>query len=255
MSEYRDLRDAVWARAWEGGLTTPELVVLLRLVEHWPRVFPGQIALARWTAQSERTVRDALSSLESKRILRIVRNPGRGNVYQFIDQDGNPMTTRGLGPTPAGAAGPPRQELPVTPAGAAGPTPAGAAAEADPDLKQTTKQTMEAGTPGARPVPKFEFDPKWKPKEEHRRWGKEHGLTEAEMLERAEECRLKLYEHAFKTEDKQFSRELIWLVRDKETRKFKESRKANPHGLNENPGRGRQPGDSHESVFGRIASR
>lgn len=244
---WKEIRDAVWARAFEGGFTSPQLLVALRLVEHFPNIFPGEQKLARWTRLGERTVRQALSELEAARVLRITRNPGRVNQYEFLDRSGNPIQSGvpDIGPTPAGAAGPPRQELPGTPAGAAGPTPAGAAAEADPDLKQDPKREVEAGrarplmphelserrkaaeatTPGARPVIRYEFREGWKPKRSHRELGISLGLTDEDIGARLHDCRNKVYEKGFTSEDKQFNRELAWAARDKETAAFK--RKAN----------------------------
>ncbi len=272
MSEYRHLRDAVWARAWDGALSTPQLVVALRLVEHWPRIFPGEKTLARWTRLSERAVRDALHALEAGRLIQITRTPGRPNAYAFLDPQGGEIRVPSLGPTPAGAAAPPRQELPHPPAGAAAPTPAGAAAEADPDLKQSSKQEEKAGSArelmphekaelrkalepptGARPVGLYQFREAWKPPVRLRQLGlRELGLTDAEMVDRLKHCRLKLYERPFPSEEAQFERELRWLAEDKKTKAFREQRKANPHGLDENPGARRRPGDTPPTpVFGR----
>ena len=108
---------------------------------------------------------------------------------------------------------------------------------------------------GTMPAGKHQFRDDWKPKDSHRAYGREIGLTDAEMLERAEHCRLKLYPHPFTSEDKQFKRELLWLRNEKETRAAREQRKANPHGFNENPGARRRPGDaSTGTVFGSIAA-
>lgn len=135
MSEYRNLRDAVWARAWDGGLDCHELLVALRLVEHWPRVFPGEATLVRWTRLSESTVRRALRKLEQARVIRTIRTPGRGNEYEFLDSEGAPIKVRSLGPTPVPqTAAPVRETAPPVPQ--TGPPPVPQTAEADPDLKQ-----------------------------------------------------------------------------------------------------------------------
>jgi DNA-binding transcriptional ArsR family regulator len=258
MSEYRELRDSIWARAWEGGLDSSELLLLLRMVEHMPRVFPNLATLERWTRLDERTIRRALRRLEEGKVIRTLHNPGRGNQYQFLDSDGNPIVIRGIGPRSK------RQDTPDMVTGGAdmvtggadmvtGPTPDMVTAEADPDLKQKSNQRMEAGF-GARPVPLFKFPKGWKPnRERHLREATELGLTKAEVLERARDCKLKLYQHAFADPDDQFSRELIWAKRDKETKQFQAQRKAT-NGRFENPGADRATAPpTHQSVFGRIA--
>jgi len=250
---WKEIRDAVWARAFEGGFTSPQLLVALRLVEHFPNIFPGEQKLARWTRLGLSTVRQAIAELEAARILRVTRNPGRVNQYEFLDRAGNPITqgVPDIGPTPPGAGGAPRQELDHTPPGAGSPTPPGAGSEADPDLKQDPKQEVEAGrasapeharalmphelaerrkaaeatTPGARPVIRYEFREGWKPKRSHRELGISLGLTDHDIGARLHDCRNKVYEKGFTSEDKQFNRELAWAARDKETAAFK--RKAN----------------------------
>lgn len=112
---------------------------------------------------------------------------------------------------------------------------------------------------GTRPALRFEFRPEWKPKTSHRDLARQLGLTDEEVGERLHDCRNKTYPNGFRSEDKQFNRELAWAARDKETRTFKEqqsaARKANPHGFDENPGARRRPGDPRpEPVFGRIGA-
>ena len=105
----------------------------------------------------------------------------------------------------------------------------------------------------ASPTPRVKFRTDWKPTKDAREYGRSLGLTDDEMRERAEHCRLKLYTHAFSTEDEQYRRELLWLRNDKETQRFKEQRKANPHGLDENPGTSRRSDDPRpKPVFGRT---
>lgn len=236
-------------------MSTPELVVALRLVEHWPRIFPGVETLARWTAQSVRCVRNALRSLEEAGFIRTTHNPGRASSYEFLDEHGHGIRVPSLGPVK----GAPRHVVPDTPAPdaapparGAGPTPARGAAEADPDLKQESKNEMEAF--GARPLPKYEFDKSWRPKKEHREFGLSQGLTDQDILDRAEHCRRKRYEKPIKTEDDQFHRELIWLRNDKQSETFKnQQRKATyANRPDENPGRDRRAGDRPpEPLFGR----
>ncbi len=101
------------------------------------------------------------------------------------------------------------------------------------------RETAQEAT-GGRPAGKFEFDPAWRPKPKHRARGVELGLTDQEILARAEDCLLKLYTHPFPNEDKQFMRELGWAARDKETAKFKRDSLANRRD-NEMPGHDRRP--------------
>lgn len=149
MNEFKELRDSIWDRAWNGGLDSAELLVLLRLVEHMPRIFPNLKTLERWTRLDERTIRRAIRRLEQDKILRTQHNPGRGNLYQFLDSDGNPIVIRGIGPRTL------RPDTPVTMTGHPGhhdrTTPVTMTAEADPDPKQDPKQTREAE--GDRPAP------------------------------------------------------------------------------------------------------
>lgn len=154
MSGHRSLRDAVWARAAEGAIDSSELLILLRLVEHWPRIFPGIDTLALWTRTSPSTVQRAMRRLESKRLIRVILNPGRVSSYQFLGPRGEPLTWE-LGPshgdTPVNLTPPP---VMVTP-----PTPVMVTPEADPDLKQTIKAGGR-GTraPTLRPMPE-DFEP------------------------------------------------------------------------------------------------
>lgn len=152
-SQFRELRDAIWDRARQGHLSSPQLLVALRLVEHWPDIYPGEKTLAGWTQLGESTVRRALADLSEAKVIRIVRNPGRGNIYAFLDANGNPIRrdVPSVGPWPvpddhAQSERSPRSERAVTPSGASGVTISTVTAEADPDPKQTNKQTMEAGT-------------------------------------------------------------------------------------------------------------
>lgn len=100
------------------------------------------------------------------------------------------------------------------------------------ELKQSSR---ELGTFGA-PALSFSFKEGWQPNAEHRARGQELGLTDDEMLARADDCLLKAYPHGFKSEDAQFMRELAWAARDKEKAKFEETRRRN---VNEKPGANR----------------
>lgn len=77
------------------------------------------------------------------------------------------------------------------------------------------------------------FDPAWDPSPEHRARGLELGLTDAQILERAEHCRRKYYPAGIRSEDDQFHRELLWLRNDLEKNQFKD---ANARRRFENPG-------------------
>lgn len=103
----------------------------------------------------------------------------------------------------------------------------------------------EANAWKAKPL-RREFDPKWKPKTSQRDYGVSLGLTEPELRALLEDCRLKTFVYPFTSEDNQFKREIIALHK----------RKANPHGLDEKPGRFRKPNDPRPpTVFGAITAR
>lgn len=123
----------------------------------------------------------------------------------------------------------------------------------EPLVKTRSPPSEPAGE--SAPTPRLKFSPDWKPTKDARDYGRQLGLTDDEMRERAEHCRLKLYTHPFSTEDEQFRRELLWLRNDKETKQFREQRKSNPHGLDENPGATRRSDDPRSKpVFGRASS-
>lgn len=125
MNQYRSIRDAIWACGTIGYIAK---LVALRLVEHWPRVFPSVTSLAQWTGLSERSVRNALGELEGKRVISIDRRQGQSSVYSFVGVsipdlgmvDDTPAPDAGVnGPrhhvqdTPAPRAGPPRHHVPT----------------------------------------------------------------------------------------------------------------------------------------------
>jgi hypothetical protein len=143
------------------------------------------------------------------------------------------------------------------------PTPDTQPARAQPEREPLPHELAEARAAaeptGARPALRFEFRPDWRPKTTHRDLARSLGLTDEEVGERLHDCRNKTYPTGFRSEDKQFNRELAWAARDKETRTFKAqqlaARKANPHGFDENPGARRRPDDPRpEPVFGRISA-
>lgn len=152
---------------------------------------------------------------------------------------------------------PPSQESePRAPAHVATPEPE---TDREPLPHERAEARAAAEPTGARPALRFEFRPEWKPKTSHRDLARSLGLTDEEVGERLHDCRNKTYPNGFRSEDKQFNRELAWAARDKETRTFKAqqlaARKANPHGLDENPGARRRPDDPRpQPVFDRIGA-
>ncbi len=87
----------------------------------------------------------------------------------------------------------------------------------------------EAARLGVTPTLRIHFDPNWEPNEAHRARGFELGLTEAQMLERAEDCRRKPIKHGFTTEDDHFFRELSWLAADLKKQRFQGQRQGSRH--------------------------
>ncbi len=146
---HRELRDSIWARAWDAGLSSTQLLVALRLVEHWPNIFPGEKTVARWTRLGESTVREAIRQLVEARVLRVEREPGKVNHYWFLDREGQDIAQSfpDVGPTPPAASRVPRQQPAHPPPAASAPTPPAASAEADPDLKLKPKLERETGMP------------------------------------------------------------------------------------------------------------
>ncbi len=88
------------------------------------------------------------------------------------------------------------------------------------------KETQPEVT-GAQPALRYKFREDWKPSKAHRARGQEMGLTDDEILERADDCLLKVIKQGFADEDKHFMRELGWAKRDKEVRIGKEQAYAN----------------------------
>jgi hypothetical protein len=124
-------------------------------------------------------------------------------------------------PPPQASTAPPRAPLPHE------------AAEA----RQRAKAPPEAT--GAQPALRYQFPTDWNPRKSHMTRGSELGLTEAEVWERVEDCRLKPIKQGFTDENKHFMRELTWAARDKETRKAKEQAYANRKDF-ETPGHNRK---------------
>jgi hypothetical protein len=95
------------------------------------------------------------------------------------------------------------------------------------------ERERDAG-PGTVPALRYAFRDEWDPNHEHRARGLELGLTDEQILERAEHCRRKAYPAGIRSEDDQFFRELMWLRNDLEKTRFKES--ASARRRFENPG-------------------
>ena len=108
-----------------------------------------------------------------------------------------------------------------------------------PHEKSEARKLAALETPGTQPALRYQFPPDWIPRKRHRARGIELGLTEDEILERAEDCRLKPIKQGYVDEDKHFMRELTWAARDKETRKAKEQAYANRKDF-ETPGHNRK---------------
>jgi hypothetical protein len=127
-AQFRTIRDAVWECGHIGGSAK---LVALRLVEHWPRIFPSLRTIATYTGLSERTVRDALRELERSAVIKTTKHKGLTSTYAFVgvsipafgsDTSGEPP--RQISPEGEPDAEPdpePRQILPDPPAESAGP--------------------------------------------------------------------------------------------------------------------------------------
>jgi hypothetical protein len=89
--QFRNVRDAVWAcRSFIDPKTgkrikvTPtQKLIALRLVEHWPRIFPSVRTICWWTGLSDRGVQKALRKLEMAGIVRTTRRVGKSSSYEF----------------------------------------------------------------------------------------------------------------------------------------------------------------------------
>lgn len=88
------------------------------------------------------------------------------------------------------------------------------------EARQAAKRAPEAT--GAQPVLRYKFRSDWQPSKDHRARGLELGLTDTEILLRADDCLLKPIKQGFFDEDEHFMRELTWARSDRETKKAKE---------------------------------
>lgn len=100
-----------------------------------------------------------------------------------------------------------------------------------------------------QPALRHKFRKDWKPKPGHRARGHELGLTDEEILERADLCRHKPFPNGFYDEDDEFHRQLIWARNDKETK----NARGIAHGAGDRPGPNGKRRDG-STVFGGIGS-
>lgn len=149
MSEFRSVRDALWA----SPIPTTAKIVALRLVEHLPCVRPSIAGIAECTGLSERAVQYALRELERNGVIVAEQRMGQPSIYRF----------RGMGPievfpwgrttcTPA----------PDAPGGEPTAPPGGAPLAPEADNSQADKIS------GGRKRPWRIVPDDWVPKEQHR---------------------------------------------------------------------------------------
>lgn len=109
-------------------------------------------------------------------------------------------------------------------------------------IKASRRETAETALLGARGVARYEYTPGWKPtREVNLARALELGITEAELWERWDQVQDKHYSQAFRSDEKQFNRELAWLVADKRKAGFQSQSKRDREAF-ELPGRERAIG-------------
>ena len=101
--------------------------------------------------------------------------------------------------------------------------------------EQELTERAEALTAGS--LPRHEFTPGWEPTRVNQARGHELGLTDAEIWARWETCKDNYYERRFRSDVKQFNRELAFAAQDKQTNQFKSQRERDAF---EMPGRERR---------------
>jgi hypothetical protein len=121
------------------------------------------------------------------------------------------------------------------------------------EVAEKRKLERTEPTPGTTPVFLHKFPKGWKPKPRHMDEAIALGLKPEDCIDRSKHSLLKTYTSPFTDPDDQFSRDLLWLRTDLETKKFQNSqRKA----VNEHPGRNRSNDDDRPApVFGRVCPR
>lgn len=88
-------------------------------------------------------------------------------------------------------------------------------------------------------IPRHEYTPGWEPTTTNQARGVELGLTEAEIWARWDTCKDKFYPAPFRSDVKQFNRELAFAAQDRATQRFKSKSERDAF---ENPGRERRAG-------------
>lgn len=130
-NQFRSIRDAVWGCTEIGGSAK---LVALRLVEHWPRIFPSLRSLCFFTGLSERTVRDALRELEKVGVIHTHRRLNKKHGGTTTSEYSFPgVSIPALGVSP---------QTPPPPAEAAGGEGAESAAPPSPNLPPPPRQDL-----------------------------------------------------------------------------------------------------------------
>jgi len=99
--------------------------------------------------------------------------------------------------------------------------------------------TARAEALGASGAPRYEYTPGFEPTKANQIRGHELGLTDDEIWARWETCKDRCYAAAFRSDVRQFNRELAWAAQDKTTGRFQGSRAERD--AFELPGRQRRP--------------
>jgi hypothetical protein len=190
------------------------------------------------------------------------RNPSKADVQAERERRAQAQRNRRLPKSVTGHAPtsePPRDIVPARPN--PGPAPSHSTSESDaralegrpPEvpglvvvhpgpIKASRRETAETALLGARGVARYEYTPGWKPtKAVNLARALELGLTEQDLWERWDQVQDKHYSQAFRSDEKQFNRELAWLVADKRKASFQQQSKRDREAF-ELPGRERAIG-------------
>lgn len=89
-------------------------------------------------------------------------------------------------------------------------------------------------------APRHEYTPGWEPVKANQARGHELGLDDDEIWARWETCKDKYYPQPFRSDVRQFNRELAFAAQDKQTAQFKQHSRAERDAF-EMPGRQRRP--------------
>jgi DNA-binding transcriptional ArsR family regulator len=271
--QFFDVLEAVWALDTD---PTAKLVAL-RLAKHWPHIFPGVQDIAHHTSLDERTVRRALKRLRDDGVILVHKRHNNSSIYEFPGVAIPALGNKPPLPEVPGTAPPPGAESKVP---GTAPARTGHSARSGPGTapyklsieesiegskeceartllphEESEKRKLERAepTPGTTPVFLHKFPKDWNPSDAHIAKAMELGISPADFKERVEHARLKTYVSPFTDPDDQFSRELLFLRTDLQTKKFKDS---NRKAANEYPGRNRSVDDDRPApVFGRVRPR